>query len=72
MDKDIIMHIVGFILGFLLGIMVSINVLNTQETEVKTTELQQKYEEYVKENEWKNEYIEWLQDQLYEKYEEVE
>lgn len=40
--------------------------------EEENTSLKQEYEEYVKENEWKNEYIEWLQDQLYEKYEGVE
>ena len=72
MDEDILIHIVTFILGFIFGLVLAGIALNTQEPEVKSTELQQKYEEYVKENEWKNEYIEWLQDQLYKKYEGVE
>ena len=72
MDEDILIHILTFILGFIFGLVLAGIALNTQEPEIKPTELQQKYEEYVKENEWKNEYIEWLQDQLYEKYEEVE
>lgn len=51
-----------FVIGFTVGAIVnSATFKNTEKTSLK-----QEYEEYVKENEWKNKYIEWLQDRLYE------
>lgn len=51
-----------FVIGFTVGAIVnSATVKNTENTSLK-----QEYEEYVKENEWKNEYIEWLQNRIYE------
>ena len=66
--KDVIIIILELI-GICLYIICFIQSNISKQTKIREyTELKEEYEEYVKENEWKNEYIEWLQDRLY-KYE---
>lgn len=67
---DVAPRFVGILAGimFAIGFAVGVIVISATVKNIETTSLKQEYEEYVKENEWKNEYIEWLQNRLY-KYE---
>ena len=64
--KDVIIIILELI-AICLYIICFIQSNISKQTKIREyTELKEEYEEYVKENEWKNEYIEWLQNRIYE------